>query len=108
MDAAFAKIAEHQRSLEQNLSQVIAEVVTMGTNLKAEVISQNIVTLSKPRDGEAIEVQVIVKCGTAHEVRDDLWDALVNCEAFEHAPTRVANAAMERLGFPAPDGGWPK
>lgn len=99
-------MAQHQQSLEQSLADAIAEVVTMGTELTATRTSHNVVTLAKQRDGTALEVQVIVKCGTAHEVRDDVWDALMNRIDIDVLITSLANATMERLGFPEPVGGW--
>lgn len=106
-----AKMAAHgqlRRDLEQSLAEAIAEVVPIGTNLEARQPGHNIVILSKQREGAALEVQVIVKVGTAHEVRDDLWDAMLNSQDMDVSMTDYANAAMERLGYPTPDGGWPK
>jgi hypothetical protein len=105
--SSITLLARHQQSLEQSMADAIAEVVTWGSGLTVTRTSHNVVTLAKQREGQALEVQVIVKCGTAHEVRDDVWDAIMDHMDMVSA-TQLANAAMERLGFPTPDGGWPK
>lgn len=111
----MTQLADQQRALEASLAQAIAEIMAQGTNLDATLAegSHNVVTFSKERltevhESALVEVQVIIKCGTVHEVRDDLWDAIINRQDMDVGATEYANAAMERLGFATPTGGWPK
>lgn len=110
LDAKLADLANKQLALEGSLAELIFEVLQFGCAFEARRDSPNVVTLYRDRDGVKAEVQVIVKCGDAQEVRDDLWDAIINrYDMGENLNiTHLANAAMERLGFPEPEGGWPK
>lgn len=109
----LAMQAQLQKSCEQSIAQLVAELLHAGTAFDCALRegAHNIATMS--RNG-GLEVQVIVKLGTAQEVRDDLWDAIMDRHTimdrqdYEVSCTQLANAAMERLGFPVPDGGWPK
>jgi hypothetical protein len=106
------KLAEQirlERELENGIAQAIGDAFATGTAFLAQLPDGgNVLTLHSEREGRTVEVQVIVKVGTPHEVRDDLWDALMDRMDYEVSTTQLANAAMERLGFPTPDGGWPK
>lgn len=110
LDAKLSDILNRQQALEGSLAELVAEVLQFGCAFEVRRDSPNIVTLWRDREGEGanVEVQVIIKCGNAHEVRDDVWDALMNRIDMDVSTTDYANAVMERLGFPTPDGGWPK
>lgn len=108
LDAKLADMANKQQALEGSIAELVAEVLQFGCAFEVRRDSPNVVTLW--REGSDVEVQVVVKCGNAHEVRDDVWDAIMNrYDTGENLNlTHLADATMERLGFPTPDGGWPK
>lgn len=108
LDAKLSEIANIQQALEQSIAELVAQVLQFGCAFEVRRNSPNVTTLWRDRKGAPLEVQVIVKVGTAHEVRDDVWDAIMNRMDMDVSTTDLANAAMERLGFPTPDGGWPK
>lgn len=105
------KLAEHEKlrcALEWSLADMFGQVAAAGVNMGVSRPSHNVLTLTSRRGDTEVQLQVIVRAGTAHEVRDDLWDAIMDRQDMDTSMTDLANAAMERLGFPAPDGGWPK
>jgi hypothetical protein len=103
----LADMARKQQALEDSIAALVAEVLTMGA-FEVKRQGHNVVTMWQSRGGENVEVQLIVKVGSAHEVRDDLWDAIMDRQDMDTSCTDYANAAMERLGFQRPEGGWPK